>query len=244
MRTLKRRSGLSLTTLAARTPYGRASWERYLNAEELPPRDAVEALARLCAADPVRLLALWRSAAEAWEERRARPAARRAAVPERPVLPAQLPRPGAPRPLDGGEDAGEDGGARTKVVGVLGGVMLATFVAGLLAGRPWLGPEPVDAAQGVFTVRRGQERGCVLTRSGGFLYAGHSRTEVRLLGTGSTGWAVVEAQCLLRHHGLDPGVADGVYGVRTERAVRAFQKAARLARDGIVGPDTWGALRR
>ncbi|MFD9816253.1 peptidoglycan-binding protein [Streptomyces sp. NPDC059080] len=242
IRTLKDRSGLSLTALAARTPYSRASWESYLNAEQLPPRNAIEALARVCAADPVRLLALWRSAAEAWEERYLPPVARYGA-PDRPVVPAQLPRSGAPQPVDGGEDGG-DGGVRPRVVGVLGGVVLATFVAGLLAGRPWLGPEAADAVQGVFTVRRGQERGCVVIRSGGFLHAGHSRTDVRLLDVGSTGWEVVEAQCLLRHRGYSAGAADGVYGPRTQRAVRAFQKASGLTQDGVVGPDTWGALRR
>ncbi|MER7026643.1 MULTISPECIES: peptidoglycan-binding protein [Streptomyces] len=242
IRMLKDHSGVSLSTLAARTPYSRASWESYLNAEKLPPRDAVEELARLCGADPVGLLMLWRSAAEAWEERRARPVARYG-TPGHPGVPAQLPRPGAPQPADGGEDGG-DGGVRPKVVGVLGGVVLATFVAGLLAGRPWLGPEPADVAQGVFTVRRGQERGCAVTRSGGFLHAGHSRTEVRLLDVGSTGWEVVEAQCLLRHRGYEPGAADGVYGPRTKRAARAFQRASGLAPDGVVGPDTWGALRR
>ncbi|MEU3709263.1 peptidoglycan-binding protein [Streptomyces catenulae] len=242
IRTLKDHSGLSLTALAARTPYSRASWVRYLNAEQLPPRDAVEALARVCGVDPTGPLVLWRAAAEAWEERRAQPGVRHPA-PGRPRVPAQLPRPGAPRPVHGGEDGG-DGGVRPKVVGVLGGVVLATFVAGLLAGRPWLGPEPADALQGVFTVRRGQERGCAVNRSGGFLHAGHSRTDARLLDVSSTGWEVVEAQCLLRHRGYEPGAADGVYGPRTKRAARAFQRASGLTPDGVVGPDTWGALRR
>ncbi|WP_375163209.1 N-acetylmuramoyl-L-alanine amidase [Laceyella sacchari] len=36
--------------------------------------------------------------------------------------------------------------------------------------------------------------------------------------------------------------ADGIYGPVTKRAVQAFQKARGLAVDGIVGPQTWGAL--
>lgn len=35
---------------------------------------------------------------------------------------------------------------------------------------------------------------------------------------------------------------DGIFGRRTQRAVRAFQVQAGLKPDGIVGPNTWGAL--
>lgn len=39
-----------------------------------------------------------------------------------------------------------------------------------------------------------------------------------------------------------PSGADGVYGKETEAAIRAFQKAKRLAQDGDAGPKTWAAL--
>ena len=35
---------------------------------------------------------------------------------------------------------------------------------------------------------------------------------------------------------------DGIFGVKTDGAVRAYQKANALEVDGIVGPKTWGAL--
>ncbi len=53
----------------------------------------------------------------------------------------------------------------------------------------------------------------------------------------------MEAQCLLQHHGFDPGGVDGDYGEMTARAVKRLQKKAGVVPDGIVGPDTWRVLR-
>jgi peptidoglycan hydrolase-like protein with peptidoglycan-binding domain len=36
---------------------------------------------------------------------------------------------------------------------------------------------------------------------------------------------------------------DGSFGRNTESAVRAFQREAGLDDDGVVGPETWAALR-
>lgn len=54
---------------------------------------------------------------------------------------------------------------------------------------------------------------------------------------GSKGTDVVQLQNLLG--GLD---ADGIFGKKTEAAVRAFQAAHGLKVDGIVGKQTWAAL--
>lgn len=59
LRALKDRTGLSLAALAARTPYSKSAWHRYLSGGTPPPRPAVEALCRLAGADPDAVLAEW-----------------------------------------------------------------------------------------------------------------------------------------------------------------------------------------
>ncbi|AOR34156.1 hypothetical protein BFF78_26670 [Streptomyces fodineus] len=59
LRGLRTRTGLSLAALAAKTPYSKSSWDRYLNARTLPPRQAVAELCDLAGEDPARPLALW-----------------------------------------------------------------------------------------------------------------------------------------------------------------------------------------
>lgn len=64
LRELKDRTGLSLAALAARTPYSKSAWHRYLTEGKRPPRSAVEALARLAGVDPAPVLALWEASGE------------------------------------------------------------------------------------------------------------------------------------------------------------------------------------
>jgi hypothetical protein len=63
-----------------------------------------------------------------------------------------------------------------------------------------------------------------------------------LLRRGSRGSSVVELQQRLANAGHAPGPIDGIFGSQTDAAVRAFQRARGLAVDGVVGPQTWGAL--
>jgi peptidoglycan hydrolase-like protein with peptidoglycan-binding domain len=65
--------------------------------------------------------------------------------------------------------------------------------------------------------------------------------ELPQLARGSSNPAVKELQKALIEAGY--GIkADGVFGAKTEEAVREFQSDNDLDVDGIVGPDTWAAL--
>ncbi|HBP22875.1 MAG TPA: hypothetical protein DEA08_34485 [Planctomycetes bacterium] len=62
-----------------------------------------------------------------------------------------------------------------------------------------------------------------------------------LLRRGSRGPTVAALQQALTQEGY-PLSADGIFGIRTEAAVRAFQGSRGLSVDGVVGPATAGAL--
>jgi peptidoglycan hydrolase-like protein with peptidoglycan-binding domain len=61
------------------------------------------------------------------------------------------------------------------------------------------------------------------------------------LSTGNRGVDVLAAQYLLQARNISVA-ADGVFGSGTAAAVRSFQAGSGLAQDGVVGPQTWGAL--
>ncbi|MFE8602218.1 peptidoglycan-binding protein [Archangium violaceum] len=69
-----------------------------------------------------------------------------------------------------------------------------------------------------------------------------SSTTPRALRLESRGPEVADLQRKLLEAGFDAGVADGVFGRRTEVAVKAFQQSRGLVADGIVGTRTWTAL--
>lgn len=62
------------------------------------------------------------------------------------------------------------------------------------------------------------------------------------LNYGDRGPVVRDLQLFLRNRGYYFGRIDGIYGYRTDRAVRNFQYANRLRTDGIVGRNTWRIL--
>ena len=59
---------------------------------------------------------------------------------------------------------------------------------------------------------------------------------------GDTGSFVLELQNALINFGFLTGSADGKFGAATYNAVTAFQRAAGLLADGVVGQGTWKAL--
>ncbi len=63
----------------------------------------------------------------------------------------------------------------------------------------------------------------------------------RQVGYGSTGSAVSKLQTVLNEHGYNLAV-DGIFGAKTQAAVRDYQKRNNLKLDGIAGKETWGSL--
>ena len=59
---------------------------------------------------------------------------------------------------------------------------------------------------------------------------------------GSAGSTVTQIQTKLRSWGYYTGEADGIYGSKTEEAVRKFQQKNGLTADGMAGPATLAAL--
>jgi peptidoglycan hydrolase-like protein with peptidoglycan-binding domain len=59
---------------------------------------------------------------------------------------------------------------------------------------------------------------------------------------GSRGAAVRKAQRRLKARYYDPGPADGLFGAKTEKAVKYYQLDRDLTADGVVGPQTWARL--
>lgn len=65
---------------------------------------------------------------------------------------------------------------------------------------------------------------------------------LNVLKNGSEGENVKALQILLKGKGYNCGTADGVFGAKTQAAVRSFQVGNRLSVDGVVGAATWAAL--
>lgn len=63
------------------------------------------------------------------------------------------------------------------------------------------------------------------------------------LKNGAKGAAVTELETILKNRGFFTGTPDGTFDATTRDAVKAFQRAAGLGEDGVVGPRTWAKLR-
>ncbi|MGW1224925.1 helix-turn-helix domain-containing protein [Streptomyces sp. NPDC001478] len=237
MRGHKDRRGLSIAALAARTGFGKSSWDRYLNGRAVPPQEAVQALAQVCGTEPAPLLELRELAAAAPREEADEGGS---AAPEAGAGPRQR-VPWAAMVLSS---------ATTALVTLLGLMLLAPWegsggrTAGAADARPQAGA--VHPSFGTFTYKAGTTYECQVARDAedGLLYAGYSRTRSEQLQRDASRWSVVEAQCLLEHRGTPPGGVDGAFGSNTDRAVRRLQDRAGIAVDGIIGPDTWKVLRK
>ncbi|MGR6971971.1 peptidoglycan-binding protein [Streptomyces cynarae] len=253
LRRLKDHGDLSMQRLAAKTGYSQKSWERYLNGRSLPPREAVEALAQVGGEDPTRLLVLHELAAEGWEKRRRVPSV--AEADEEAASGAEAEATAdeeSPPPADGKVPRPHGRSLRIAVVAGAVALALAVVSAVLLAVRLTdhgtdnraAATRSASSAGSLPTSGSAPAYTCRIQRTDGRWYAGNSRTQDAILAQGLAGPDVAEAQCLLRRAGFSPGSIDGVYGPLTERAVKDLQKRAGLPPDGIVGPHTWGALRK
>lgn len=63
-----------------------------------------------------------------------------------------------------------------------------------------------------------------------------------ILGSGSRGEAVEALRKKLLGQGINPGPVDGVFGPKTEEALKRFQERQGLDAEGIAGPKTLAAL--
>ncbi|KUL80638.1 MULTISPECIES: helix-turn-helix domain-containing protein [unclassified Streptomyces] len=114
LRLLKDRTGLSLVALGARTAYSKSSWQRYLNATQPPPRQAVVALCRVAgtgAEEAERFGVRWELAVKVWPKQATPPGRAEDAEPPVPERPAAADA-GHPVPewpaAETGQDPGDD----------------------------------------------------------------------------------------------------------------------------------------
>lgn len=271
LRRLKDRSGLSLDVLAGKTGYSRSSWDRYLNGKALPPRHAVEELARVAEADPVRLLVLHEVAEEAWPQRIASSSSAGAedggeqgARGEAAAEPsgadagstASAEGPGASDEGPAVPGAGQPPGVRRPVA--LAAVVAAALVgmcAGMLIGAPWGDDE--SGGDKVQTALDGPQPSSSTTTSTG----ANAGTNSNNTSTSGLGWYVFKPgksySCKVRRSGAAGGGLFADYS-ETRTAVLAgpgwdvveAQCLLRYLRlepgtvDGVYGQQTIAAVMR
>jgi len=69
-----------------------------------------------------------------------------------------------------------------------------------------------------------------------------AQTQAILAAMGNRGGVVFELQRRLLAAGYSPGVVDGIFGRKTEAAMKAFQSAKGLVASGVVDQGTWESL--
>lgn len=67
---------------------------------------------------------------------------------------------------------------------------------------------------------------------------------MRILKKGDRGSDVKDIQAVLKKIGYDVGPIDGIFGTKTEQAVKRFQQNNGLVPDGIIGPKTYELLNK
>ncbi|MFE2058016.1 peptidoglycan-binding protein [Streptomyces sp. NPDC059446] len=240
LRRLKDHSELSTRQLAAQTGYSTKSWQRYLNGRSLPPREAVEAMARLDGDDPARLLVMHEIATQLWAE------GKTVSTADTPEDISATPGPTLTRQQPYGRHlrAAVTVGAVVTVLSVSAALLLAMR---LTEARARLAHDRSDVvATAPATVSESLVPviyTCRLEQRDGRWHANLSPTTGVLLSNTQVGLEVAEAQCLLRRAGTAPGEIDGIFGPKTRRAVELMQKQNGLIVNGVIDPPTWQVLR-
>ncbi|MFF2661569.1 DUF2690 domain-containing protein [Kitasatospora sp. NPDC058032] len=155
LRAVKDTTGLSLSELAARTHYSRASWERWLNGKRIVTEQALDALIGTVECDGPALRALWNlTAAEASAPAEAGQEAEPGTVPD--TAPETLPdtEPDAAAGTEGAADAEPAEGAgpaprptrRRPAVALLSAAVVVALLLGLAGLRVLSGDGADDGA--------------------------------------------------------------------------------------------------
>ncbi|MFJ3576573.1 peptidoglycan-binding protein [Streptomyces rubiginosohelvolus] len=239
LRRLKDHNELSTRQLATKTGYSAKSWQRYLNGRSLPPRAAVEAMARVGGDDPARLLVMHEIAAQRWAEAKAV-----TVDTSEDFSPAPEPTPAKHQPHGRHLRAAVTAGAVVTALSVSAALLLAVR---LTEARAQLAHDRGDA---VVTAPATVSASlvpviytCRLEQREGRWHANLSPATDILLSNTQVGPEVAEAQCLLHRAGTAPGEIDGIFGPKTRRAVERMQKRNGLIVNGVIDPPTWQALR-
>lgn len=120
---------------------------------------------------------------------------------------------------------------------------MALTAAALIAGT-------VTAPAAFAGTATAQAYTCHYSESGYNGYAGHYSGMTVIPSSTGMSSSGIEAQCLLKKVGFDPGTIDGVFGSKSKSATKAFQAYVNdrsgytvMTVDGVVGSVTWSNLR-